>query len=293
MNQKHMISETLEKLRSMLDVRNIFFLLGFLALVYVISYYNSKDINLRIAYGGYGPQDYVAQKLRPENFKRDFAPGMIFAYDYSLPMKAYYYLAKYFGISPSVTVYPFMFFQTLLFLLSVTFLTQTLFNNKFLTFISVIVISVSNLAGLNLSRFGTGYGSYLGFPLFYAYANAFRFFAISFFLKNKYILCCIFLALSVYSHLNMGVFAVVFIGAYLLYSLRLFRDRSVLIGILVFLALVGPFIYSIVFNASISSGGIPVEQWVKSTRIFSSHWYPITLKLFTENAAERFFPFLF
>jgi len=117
MNQKNTISKTSEKFHSKLNLMNIFLVAGFLALVCIVFYYNSKDINLKIAYGGYGPQDYVAQKLHPENFQKDFAPGMLFTYDYSLPMRVYYYLAKYCGISPSVTVYPFMFLQTILFLL--------------------------------------------------------------------------------------------------------------------------------------------------------------------------------
>ena len=135
-----MISKASEKFRSILNFKNILLAAGFLALVCIVFYYNSKDINLKIAYGGYGPQDYVAQKLHPENFTRNW-PNGILNYDHSIPMRAYYYLAKYCGISPSVTVYPFMFIQTLLFLLSVAFLTQNLFKNKFVTFISVIVIS--------------------------------------------------------------------------------------------------------------------------------------------------------
>jgi hypothetical protein len=290
-NQENMISKASGKFRSILNFKNILLAAGFLALVCIVFYYNSKDINLKIAYSGFGPHDYVARKIHPENFQKEFYTGTLI-YDNSIPMRAYYYLAKYCGISPSVTVYPFMFLQTLLFLLSVAFLTQTLFQNKFVTFISVIVISVSNLAGLNLSRFGAGYGSLLSIPLYYGYSNAFRFFALGFFLKNKYILCFVFLALSIYCHVNMGLFAVAFIGAYLLFKPRLFRDKSVLIGIFLFLVLVTPHIYSIISNASISSGGISVDQWVKSTRIFGYHWYPLTMKLFTRYANGEFFPFL-
>jgi hypothetical protein len=292
MSQENTISKALEKLRSILNFKNILLAVGFLSIVCIVFYYNSKDINLKIAYGGYGPQDYVAQKLHPEYFKANW-PNGILNYNHSLPMRAYYYLAKYCRISPSTTVYPYMFIQTLLFLLSVVFLTQTLFKNKFVTFISVIVISISNLAGLNLSRFGAGYGSLLSFPLFYGYSNAFRFFALGFFLKNKYILCFIFLALSIYCHVNMGLFALAFICGYFLFRPRLFRDKNLVIGMLIFLVLVVPHIFLILSNSNaITSGGIPVDQWVKSTRIFSFHWYPITMKLFTKNAHREFFPFL-
>ena len=275
-----------------INVLSIICFLTIISSTFVVYYYNTKDIQIKIADKGWGPQDYVNQKLYPQNFQKNWDSG-IKTYDYSLPMRIYYYLAKYFEISPSKTIYPFMFFQTLLFFLSVAFLAQTLFKNKFVTSICVIVISVSNIAGLNLSRFGSGYGSLLSFPLFYAYANAFRIFALGFFFKNKYILMFIFLALSVYCHVNMGLFPFAFICAYFLFRPRLFRDKSILIGMLFFLILVVPHIFSILSNSnSTTSGGIPVDQWVKSSRIFSFHWYPITMKLFTQNAHMEFFPFL-
>jgi hypothetical protein len=290
--EENTISKSLEKLLSLLNFKNILVTASFLTLVWIIFYYNSKDINLKIAYGGYGPQDYVAQKLHPENFKKDFAPGLTLIYNNSFPMKAYYYLAKYFGISPSTTIYPFMFFQTLLFLLSVAFLSQNLFQNRLVTIISVVIIPLSNLAGINLSRFGDGFGNYLSFPLFYGYSNAFRIFGLFFFLKDKYILMFVFLALSIYCHVNMGLFGLIFIGGYLLYKPRHFRDKNLLIGMLIFVVLVTTHVLSILSNSNATtSGGIPINQWVKSTRLFSSHWYPITNKIFTAAGTE-FFPFL-
>jgi hypothetical protein len=265
----------------------------FLMLTCIIYYYYSKDIELKLAWRGASPHNYVAEKLYPDNFSKNWEAAGVGKYDFSLPMKVYYYLAKYFGISPSTTIHPFMFIQTLLFLLSVAFLSQTLFQNRLVTIISVVIIPLSNLAGINLSRFGDGYGTYLSYPLFYAYSNAFRIFALGFFLKNKYILMFIFLALSIYCHVNMGFFALAFIGGYFLYRPGLFRDKTVLIGITVFLALVVPHIYSILTNsAATTSGSIPVDQWVKSTKIFSFHWYPITMKLFARYAHSLFFPLL-
>lgn len=91
----------------------------------------------------------------------------------------------------------------------------------------------------------------------------------------------------------MGLFALAFIGAYLLYKPRNFRDKNLLIGMLVFLALVVPHILWILSNSNaITSGGIPVDEWVKSTRFHSHHWYPIKLGVFTDRANKVFFPFL-
>jgi len=291
MSQENTISKALEKLRSILNFKNVLLAAGFSVLVCIVFYYNSKDINLKMAYRGFGPYDYVTRKIHPENFQKEFYTGTLI-YDNSIPMRGYYYLAKYCGISPSTTVYPFMFIQTLLFLISVAFLSQTLFQNRLVTIISVAIIPLSNLAGINLSRFTSGFGSYLSYPLFYAYANAFRIFALCFFLKNKYTLMFVFLALSIYCHVNLGLFALAFIGGYLIYKPKLFYNKSILVGMIVFLVLVAPLIFSIISNSVISSGGIPVDQWVNSTRIFSFHWYPITMKLFTTYAHREFFPIL-
>ena len=280
-----------DKLYQNISIINMTLIVSVICVAIIICHYNTKNIQLKIAYRGFGPHDYVNQKLYPINFGKNW-PNGIMVYDFSFPMKAYYYLAKYFDVSPSTTIYPFMFIQTLLFLLSVGFLTQTLFRNRLVTIVSIIIIPLSNLAGLNLSRFGNGFGSYLSFPLYYGYSNAFRIFALGFFLKNKYILMFVFLALSIYCHANMGFFALFFIGGYFLYKPKLFSDKSLIIGMLVFLALTVPHILSIIGNSAITSGGIPVDQWVKSTRIFSFHWYPITMKLFTRNAHSLFFPSL-
>jgi hypothetical protein len=102
----------------------------------------------------------------------------------------------------------------------------------------------------------------------------------------------IFLALSIYCHVSMGLFAMAFIGGYLLYKPTLFREKYLQIGGLIFLVLLLPHIYSISCNSTVFSAGISVDQWVKSTRIFSFHWYPITMKLFTRNAHNLFFPLL-
>jgi hypothetical protein len=271
---------------------NTVVLVIFLVLTVIIYYYNSKDIELKIAWGGAGPQDYVAEKLHPENFRRNWPAAGVRNYDYSLPMEIYYYLAKYFGISPSQTIYPFMFFQTVFFLLSVAYLSQSLFQNRLVTIISVAIIPLSNLAGINLSRFGNGFGDYLSFPLFYGYSNAFRIFALGFFLKDKYILMFVFMALSIYCHINMGFFGLIFIGGYLIYKPHHFHNKNLQMGILIFVVLVAAHALSILSKSNaITSGGIPVDEWVKSTRLFSSHWYPITNKIFT-TAGTEFFPFL-
>ncbi len=255
----------------------------------ILTYYSTENIDLKIAFKGYGPQNYVSQKLHPENFKKDFMPKTISVYDNSVVMRIFPILKKNLDIDPSSSVYPYMFIQTLLFLMSIAFLTQTMFKNNIVTIIALFIVSVSNLTGLNLARFGNGYSSLLSLPLFYGYANAFRFFAIAFFLRNKYIWSSLFLVLCVYCHINIGLFATLFIGAYFLYNPKLIFDKKVINAFLMFMILVVPYVIYIISNASIHSGGVPDEAWIKSTKIFGFHWYPITMRMFSGNSATNFF----
>ena len=141
------------------DFTNIIYIIFFIILTCIVYHYNAKDLKLKIAYQGWGPQDYVNQKLHPENFKKNW-PNGIMVYDNSLAMRVYYYLAKYFNISPTTAMYPYMFIQIFLFIFSVAFLAQTLFNNKIVTLLCVLVSLCSPIAGLNLSRFGYGFNTY-------------------------------------------------------------------------------------------------------------------------------------
>jgi hypothetical protein len=175
---------------------------------------------------------------------------------------------------------------------SVAYLTQVLFRNKYITAISVIVVCLSNLAGLNLSRFGIGYAYQLSKPLPYGYAHALRFFALGLYLENKYILCFFLVVLAMYCHLIEGLFVLLFIGAYFLFKPGSLRKKNILVGIIMSLGLLFPYIYPLVSKNSISSGSIPVAQWVKSTKILCQHWYPITMEMFTKQAHLEFFPFL-
>jgi hypothetical protein len=282
------LNNTFKKPRSR---ENILLFIAILILSAIIFYYKSKDINLKIAFSGWGPQDYVAHKLHPENFLKDW-PNGILNYDNSLIVKIYYYLAKYVKLNPSTTVYPFMFIQTFLFLLSVVFLTQILFKNKFVSLVSATIISVSSLAGLNLSRFGLGYASLLSFPLYYGYAAAFSFFALGFYLKRRHLLSFIFLGLAVYCHINMGLFVFAFIIFYFILRPKRILDKGFLFGLILFVVMIAPHMFYIMRNANVFTGGIPEKTWILITKIFSFHWYPITMGLFTYDSYADLFPIL-
>jgi hypothetical protein len=258
----------------------------------VLYWFNTQGLLERIAVKGAGPQNYIAEELHPDNFVKNYQTAGIGKYQYSLPMNIFLYLEKHIGIPVNTTIYPYMFIQIVFFLAAVALLSHTLFANPIVTILSIIIIPVCSLAGLNLSRFGSGYGSLLSFPLFYGYANAFRLLTLSFFLKKRYTIAALSLAFSVFCHVNMGMFMLFFIGCSLAWRPSLCKDRKLITGLLIFAVLTIPFIFHVLTSSSVVTSTIPPEDWIKSTRLFSFHWYPVTMRLFTQYAHWEFFPLL-
>jgi hypothetical protein len=272
--------------------KSIYILSSLIVLSFVIFYYNAKHVNLRIAKGGWGPHDYVAQKLHPENFKKNFPSG-IFNYDHSLPMLFYYYLAEYFHVFPSVSMYPLMFLQTLLLVSAVYYLAYVMFENRFVSFLCSVGVLAGTLPGLNLARFGSGFGSLASFPLYYTFADAFWIFAIALSLRKHYIASFVMLAIAAYCHLVLGLFAFAFICSYILYKRQLLLEKNFGLGIFLFIVSVVPHLISSLNADGITSTEMPAESWLIQTRIFAYHWYPFILKMFGLRARYTFLPLVF
>lgn len=254
----------------------------------------SKDINLITVVRGFSPHDYVNQKINPENFKKNFmGTALADQYDKSLVMRSFYLAKKWINLDPNVFVYPFMGVQTLLFIFSLAYLITKLFDDRFFTLISVTIIILVPLAGTNLSNFGNGYAGYLRSPLYYGFAISFSFFAIGFSVSKRHLPMFLFLMLTSLCHITIGFFSCVFLGSYFVFYPNSVRNREFLIGLSVFIVIIGSYILSVILSSSISGGGVSVEDWVKSTRMFSFHWYPITMKRFTTNAHKELLPILF
>jgi hypothetical protein len=271
--------------------KNILVILFLLGVSIISFHFDTREVNLKIAHKGYGPHNYVSVKLNPEQYTRNFQNGVL-TYDNSYIMRTFLWAKRFLDIEPASFVFPFMFGQTLLFVFSVAFLTWVLFKNRAVTMISIVIILLGDVPGINLARFGMEGGRSLTLPLYYGYANAFKFFALAFFLKKRYIPCFFLLGGAVLCHVTMGLTVFVFIMFYVLFKPVILKTKRFLVGISIFFIMIFPLIINIITKFNISGGGIPPERWIISTKIFSYHWYPFTMKLFTENAHLLFFPII-
>lgn len=262
----------------------------------IVTSINSKDINLSVAYHGMGPQDYVNQKIYPDNFKNDFLPGQRAEhYDRSLVMITFYWVKKYLDVDPSLYIYIFMFGQTFFFIFSIFAIFES-FKIKWhkVAFIAIPFLITQRVAGADLARFSLGWGIFLKIPLFYGWSSGFVIMAVSYFLRNRYLMMCLMLTGAITSHITIGLFGSLFIFSYCIFSFKEFLRKDFLLPVLLLALVICLYIFVVigVSERSLGTGVINFSHWLKMTKMFGHHWYPLTMKLFTQKIND-FIYFLF
>ncbi len=269
-----------------------FLFYGIILFVVLVSYYYvSKNIDLKLAFDGFGPHDYVSQKMNPENYIKN-TPNFIGTYDNSLVTYSYYFLKKYLNVDVSLSVQLIMLLQSFLFAGACVFLINTLFNSRLLSIFSLLIIMLSGAAGLDLARFGYGYASFLTFPLYYSSAIALGLFAISLYLLEKNFLCFVCLSLAMLVHQNISLFFFAFIMMYIFCDINILKNKWFLSGVGLYSAVLIFHTYQTVVKYNVSIDGMPFEKWHELTRIFCMHWYPFVWNAFSETSFKYFLPSL-
>ncbi len=261
----------------------------------MLFYFYSKDINLKTAWGGMQPHDYVNQKMYPENYQKDFLGTRQATHmDKSLAMKSFYIAKKWFDIDPEIFVYPFMLTQCLFFIFGLAFLIKVLFKDEQFVLLGTCVISLSMLAGLDMSRFLThGVTRSLEYSLYYGFAFAFTFWAVAYSIRKFYIITSLMISAVVCTHITMGLFTCVFVGSHYLFKPKEMMNKRFLMGVSIFGVISGFHVLSIIDTSNIATGMISTENWIKATKMFGYHWYPVVMKMFSDRAHKEFFPILF
>lgn len=240
---------------------------------------------------GYGVEHFAYFETHPELYVGDFPIG-IQNYHVSLPMMVYPWALKTFGIEPTTTAIAVVAFQALLVTAGVYYLARSLDAHPGLALVVVAVVLVSSLPGVNLSGFAQGIKGQIS-PIYYGFAQGFRFFALACFFRDRPVPGAAFLALSIISHPIIGALTVAFVGAYYVVRWRTLFTRRIFLPFAA-TAIVGAAYLTIVL-AGKSSGAeqMSVEDFVRATRSFSFHWNPISRGFFTFNFDKIGAPVLF
>ena len=271
-------------------LKKLFFPAVLLILATLIYLQNEPAIDIQMVYDGWSPGSYVAMKLHPENFKNDFPSG-IMAYDQSLPMRIYYYLAKYLHILPEQAIRPMVFLQIICLTFSISYLAHILFKNHLVTILCTTIMMSGHLPGLNLADFGYGIGAQTYLPNHYSFGYVSIILAITFFIQNQYFLTWLFVALAFQCHPLLGIYLSLFILAGILVDPKSLKHRQTFWGLAVFLIAALPQMVSSYAKAGTTSQ-VPLDTWILQTKIFSHHWYPYTLETAGRKAVFLLVPFL-
>lgn len=250
-----------------------------LALACVRAATRLRDLDLEIAgYAVSSPLGYIWLRKNPALTAVDWPAGSA-DFRFSLPMQAVARLVEIFDITPESTVYPFAFIQIVLMLVGFAYLVHVLFSHTPTTLILTVVLALSPVAGVNLGNFGAGIGN--GTPaLFYMWAHGFKFFALAFALRERYLVAALCAALATWSHLTLGLFMVAFIGFGMLATPRRIFSAHALGGMALYIGLVAPLVAMLVATAHTDVSDVSSEDWVLMSRLFNWHWHPVELGLF-------------
>lgn len=261
---------------------------GLLLLWALAWYFSVRDMDLRIAAGGWSPIDWVYQVSMPENYEKNFPSG-IMAYKFSAFMRVYTGAYSWLGVPPEAMMYVVIAFEIGLFGYAVWRLARAIFPeaSHLASMTTVIVVLASHADALDLSRFGAAqfYG------LYYAVANGLRLLAIVAVLEGRVLRAALLITACAVTHPIEGLIGLAFIGAMFVSQPRRLLDRGVLIGGAIFSVVFGAW-FGELRGTGATGGGMPVDQWIALTRAFSFHWYPVDWGLFTVEHQERFVPFL-
>lgn len=264
-------------------------LAALVALSCLAYHFSTKNVDLRIAWLGWSPLDYVAHKLMPENFNRDW-PNGIKDMHYLWPMRVYYYLAKYLDISPMSTLFPFMAVQSLCFVGAIAHLTQVLFRDRLASLAAACLTLICGLVGLNLARFGEGFGTpSMNYAAPWGFALALIALALAAHFRGRIVWSFVYLALAMYCHAGFGLYALGFIGCWYLIHPRLMFGKDFLVGLGIFIILMIPLFLPLVQAAGTTSG-ISKERWLILTKVFSFHSYPYSMQMFGARAFAELTP---
>lgn len=245
-------------------------------------------MDFKIALGGFSPVGWVYKVSHPENFTKDFPSG-IENFNKSAVAHIYRLAYSYLGISPETLLPIIMGIEIALLVIALYYLSRTLLP-KAPTLVPILVAALfiaSNVKELDIGRQGLYFEG-----KFDNIADAFRILAITMTLKNRPLLCGIFLAGSFIVHPVYSVMGGIFIFSTLLLTPREILRPKTITGVASFIIISGIWVFAMFELSNFSSGGISNKIWFDLSRFSSFHWFPVDYGLFTTGHQELFIQFI-
>jgi len=248
----------------------------------------AQNIILVEALGGWSPLDWAAHELLQNNFKADFPSG-ISSYRMSSIMQLYVFVAS-FGIKLEELMPWVIQFEPILLGVSAAALFRILSPQS--PYVAMIIFAVFMVEGgardMDLSRFaGTFYQG-----LYYNFADVMILLGLAGLFKGRIVIAALFFSLGFTIHPLMTGIACLFAVPYIVLNFSQFHLRRMLFAGGVFFILSGLWFFLIVQSAEVTSGAIPKKEWLALVRMFTYHWFPVDIGVFTAMHNQYIMPLL-
>ncbi|HBY55526.1 MAG TPA: hypothetical protein DEG23_01755 [Coxiellaceae bacterium] len=245
--------------------------------------------HLKIAWSGFSPVGWIAERNFPENFQRGFPTTLVTQYEKSLPMWIYV-LTESFISTTSMAKIMILLEIFLLYGLAYSFARKfSLSSNLFFkTFIIGTILAFSYSRNFDWGRWLAP--SFFG--QFYTIADFFRGMAFLMCLDGKYIVSSVYSALGICTHPLMamtGIFANV---SSLIPNYLTLNIKRLSVGFLVIIMITAAWYLLFFRTSNIQLKEIPAKEWFFMARLFSCHWFPDSLGILTSGFQEYVMPFL-
>lgn len=242
-----------------------------------------------IALEGFSPIAYVYKKFEPTSFSRDFFSG-IELYDSSLYMAIYPLGYKYLSIQPETMFFIALAVEYTLVGAALLYLCRSFETSRTAVCVALCLAAVMFASHGKISWARFGYPAFMG--QFYNVADALRFFAIGFALRNKPRPAIVAIALSMMVHPVMGLIGAIFVSTIAIINFYQWTRPKVLITAAGMAAAVLTWFKMTMRPESLAGDRIPGEVFVEFGKMNNYHWFPSSLQLFTSNRDEVLYPFL-
>lgn len=248
----------------------------------------SQNIILAEALGGWSPMDWVAHQLQPANFRFDF-PNGVSSYRMSSFMQLYVFAAKM-NIDIEMLVPWVIRFEILFLGIGAALFFRSLTPKSPYVAMAIFAIFVveGSVRDMGLARFGGAF--YQG--LYYNVADGLCLLGLAAMFSGRIVVASTLLSLGITVHPVIAGMACLFAIPYILLIFKRFSPRRWLIAATVFLTVAGAWIIPNILSAEVASGGIPSDQWLGLVRMFTYHWFPVDIGVFTQFHESYIIPLL-
>ena len=244
-----------------------------------------RDAEIGFAWTGWSVIDWVNHVTLPGLFQRDFPSGSA-NYDTSAFLHLYRLAAEWFALPPEVLL-PWMIAAEVLAQAGAMLAIARalgLTAAPAVGWLCAALVLASPATSLDFTRFGMPqlHG------LFYCAAEALRLFAIAAALYGRFWLAAGLLGAAAVTHPLMAMAGAIFLLAAFLAPRQRIASRQGLIAGGIFLVIAVPWFVMQMQGKAITAASIPTQTWYEYVRLFSVHFFPIELGVFSNRVEEQF-----